>query len=304
MFVLALCAAPGSDWRGAWDDLERLQSLLPQSEPARRLEAELSALASSREREARKRHDAAETFRARVLAAQLARCRGSTPRPVAAPAGALEYGPREARLAAEVLAPGPARAQAALVALADPADPRGSARRELALAVAREEYEARRLEGARALAAALAADPSDLEATRLWSQSECLAGRGAEARAQAAGREAVSAPAQAIEFALLGADLALACEEPGAARRALGRALALGSRRALLELAWRDLEEGQPARAAGLLASDLRRGAPAAAEERGRAWLCFALAQLPPYKADSPPDAPRRAGLQGGETPP
>jgi hypothetical protein len=280
---LALCAAPGSDWRGAWDDLERLQTLGPQGEPARRLEAELSALASSREREARKRHDQAEAFRARVLAAQLARYRGAAPRPIAAPAIALEYGPREARLAAEVLAPGPARARAALEALGDPADPRGTARAELALAVAREEYEARRLEGAGALAAALA---SESEAFLLWMRCESLAGRSADARAKAAERESRAAPMEAAELALLQAELALAREEPGAARRALGRALALGSDRALLELAWRDLEEGPRARA-GSLAARVLHGASAPAGERSRAWLCFALAQLPPGKAHS-----------------
>lgn len=295
---------PGSDWRGAWDDLERLQTLAPASEPARRLDAELSALASAREREARKLHDGAEALRARVLAAQLARLRGAAPRPLAAPALTLVFAPREARLVAEVLAPSALRATAALAALGDPADPRATARRELALAVAREEFEARRLEGASALAAALAADPADLDAALLWMRCESLAGRRENASARAAEREAGAAPAAAAEFALIGAELALAREEPGAARRALGRALALGSARALLGLAWRDLEEGQVGRAASLCAASLT-GVPAlAAAERSRAWLCFGLAHLPPHKADSIPTSPRPARPASGETPP
>jgi hypothetical protein len=293
--ALVLCPVRGSDWRGAWDDLERLQSLVQGSEPARRLEAELSALASTREREARKVHDAAEGFRARVLAAQLARFRGAAPRPLAAPPVALDFGPREARLAAEVLVPGTWRAQAALAALADPADPRGSSRRALGFAVAREEFEARRLEGATALAARLAEDPADLAATRLWLSCQSLGGRTEEARHAIAEREARAEAAAAIELALLESELALARQEPGAARRALGRALALGSSRAALELAWRDLEEGQLPRAASLASGCLRGGAQAADPDRSRAWLCFALAHLPPHKADS---------NRGGETHP
>jgi hypothetical protein len=302
--LLAPCGAAGSEWRTTWDDLERLQSLAQDSEPARRLEAELSALASARERDARKVHDPAEAFRARVLAAQLARCRGVVPRPISAPAAALEYGPREARFAAEVLAPGAARAQAALAALQDPADPRGGSRRELALSSAREEYEARRLPGARALAEALAAERSDLEATLLWIRCESLAGRVGEARRIAAERGAGAAPAAAIELDLVESELALAREEPGAARRALGRALALGSTRAVLELGWRDLEEGQSARGAELVAALLRPGSAAPAEERSRAWLCFALAHLPPQRSDSNPKTPRAAGPAAGETQP
>ncbi len=274
------------------------------SEPARRLEAELSALASSREREARKVHDAAEGFRARVLAAQIARCRGATPRALAAPPVALDFGPREARFAAEVLVPGSWRAQAALAALQDPADPRGSSRRTLAFAVAREEYEARRLEGASALAGALAVESADTESALLWLRCESLAGHQEQARLAAAEREARSEPAAAIELALLESELALAREEPGAARRALGRALALGSPRAVLELAWRDLEEGQPARAAGLVSGSLHGPLPASGEDRSRAWLCFALAHLPPHKADSEPDTSRVPGRAGGETQP
>ena len=191
-----------------------------------------------------------------------------------------------------------------LAALGDPADPRATARRELALAVAREEFEARRLEGASALAAALAADPADLDAALLWMRCESLAGRRENASARAAEREAGAAPAAAAEFALIGAELALAREEPGAARRALGRALALGSARALLGLAWRDLEEGQVGRAASLCAASLT-GVPAlAAAERSRAWLCFGLAHLPPHKADSIPTSPRPARPASGETPP
>ena len=279
--MLAIGPTRGSEWRGAWDDLERLQALAPGSEPARRLEAELSALASSREREARKVHDAAEGFRARVLAAQLARFRGAAPRPLAAPPVALDFGPREARFAAEVLVPGTWRAQAALAALADPADPRGSSRRALAHAVAREEFAARRLEGATALAARLAQEPDDTAAVVLWLSCQSLSGRTEEAR-----RAIAELPAS-IELALLESELALARQEPGAARRALGRALALGSSRAALELAWRDLEEGQAPRAAELAAGCLRGSAPAAGVDRSRAWRCFALAHLPPHKADS-----------------
>jgi hypothetical protein len=305
ILALALCAAPGSDWRGAWDDLERLQTLVQGSEPARRLEAELSALASTREREARKVHDQAEAFRARVLAAQIARCRGASPPPLAAPGSAPEYGPREARFAAEVLAPGPLRAKAALAALGDRADPRGRSVRELALAVAREEYEARRLDGASALAAALAGDPADVAAALLSIRCASLAGRTEDARRQAAERGAAAlAASPAIEYALLEAELALAREEPGAARRALGRALALGSTRAVLELAWRDLEEGEAARAAGILPATLRGNPAPGSADRSRAWICFALAQLPSYKADSIPDTPRAAGRAGGETRP
>jgi len=274
------------------------------SAPARRLEAELSVLASTRERDARKRHDPAAAFRSRVLLAQLARYRGAAPGPLGPPGVELEYEPREARLAAEVLAPGPARARAALYALRDPADPRGTARRELALAVAREEFQARRLEGANALAFAMAGDPADVEAALLWLRCESLAGRAGEAERQASERGSRAAPGAAIEFALLECELALAREAPGAARRALGRALALGSNRAMLALAWREYEEAQRARAAVLLAQCLQ-GSPALAPgERARAWTCFALAQLPSYKADSLHDSPRPIGPAGSETHP
>jgi len=278
--------------------------LVPGSAPARRLEAELAVLASTRERDARKRHDAAAAFRARVLLAQLARFRGAASGPLAAPAVELEYEPREARLAAEVLAPGPSRARAALRALQDPADPRGTARRELALAVAREEFQARHLEGADALAFALAGDPADLEAGLLWLRCESLAGRAGEAARQAFERGSRAAPEAAIEFALLEGELSLAQEAPGAARRALGRALALGSNRAMVALAWREFEEGQGARAAGLSSRCLQ-GSPALPPgERARAWTCFALAQLPSYKADSLHGSPRTLGRAGSETQP
>jgi len=165
----------------------------------------------------------------------------------------------------------------------------------LALAVAREEFEARRLEGATALGAALVQDPGDSVGVLLWLSCQSLSGRTEEARRALAEREAQAEGAAAIELALLGSELALARQEPGAARRALGRALARGSGRAALELAWRDLEEGQAPRAAGLAADCLRGSAPAAGEDRSRAWLCFALAHLPPHKADS---------NRGGETHP
>lgn len=261
------------------------------SEPARRLEAELSALAGSREREARKVHDQSEVFRARVLAAQLARLRGASPHALAPPAIAMDYGPREARFAAEVLASGPARELAALAALRDPADPRGTQRRALALAVAHEELDARRIEGASQLASALAEDPADLSAALLAIRCASLAGHASAAQELLDRRARSAAPEAAVELALLESELALAREEPGAARRALGRALALGSARAQLALAWRDLEEGSALRGATLASSWLRETPAGGAEARSRGWICFALALLPPGKAHSVPES-------------
>ncbi|MBK7641819.1 MAG: hypothetical protein IPJ19_02005 [Planctomycetes bacterium] len=249
-------------------------------------------------------HDKAEAFRARVLAAELTRFRGSSPRPLGPPGVELDYGPREARFAAEVLGPGPARAQAALHALGDPDDPRGTGRRELALEVAYQEYAAHRLEGALALGEALSKDLGDVESALLWLRSASLAGRVEDARREVAAREQGAPVAAAIEFDLLDAQLALAREEPGAARRALGRALALGSSRALVEIAWLELEERRSAAAARWLAGELDASAAQGREPRRRAWIGFALAQLPPQSADSSPDAPPAVRPPGGETRP
>ncbi len=269
-----------------------MQSLTPGTAPAERLEVELRTLSAAREREARKVHDRAEAFRARVLMAQLERWRGNQPRALAAPGTQIDYAPREARLAAEVLAPCEDRAAAALAALKDAADERGVDRRALALRVAQEELRACRLQGAQALGEALAETRNDLPAVLLVVRCESLSGHAARAEQRLTAQRQSAAGAEAIALDLLEAELALAREEPGAARRALGRAWAAGSPAAALGLAARDLEEGQCARAARLPAGLLTDGSGLERGSARRAWIAFGLALVPPSKANSASGGP------------
>lgn len=289
--LAALLPAPDGDWSTVWDELERLHSLTPGTAPAQRLEEELRALSANREREARKVHDRAEAFRSRVLLAEIERWRGAQPRGLGAPGVEMDYQPREARFAAEVLAPGSARADAALRALRDANDPRATQRDDLALAVAREEYGALRLEGALALAAEIEERTHAGAATQLALRCESLLGRGPQAEERLA-RAARRASGPAPELDVLAAELALAAGEPGRARRCLGRGLAAGTPEARLALARRDLEEGQRARAARLAADLLGEREERAPQLARQGWSAFALALLPPGKANSASGVP------------
>jgi len=244
--------------------LAEWESLPRDSAQALAWEREWLAWASDRENLARRNQNRAEEFRARLLRARVLLVRGERPAPLAAPRTRIEYVPGEALLAAELLADGPERARAARLALDEP--------RLAALlpGIARAERLALRLDSALALSPPESSGERRHERLRALSQ----AGRVAEALEELRLR-----PLPLEDYALQ-VDLELAADQPAAARRVLGAALAAGVAGVELALARRELAQGRPQ-----VARELAQSVLAKSPQDRDAWECFSFALLPPPRS-------------------
>ena len=279
------------EWGPVWRALADLASL--PREAARQRRDELLATAARRESAARKRSDRAMAFRARVLAAHLARLDGLSGRFVRDPGVVFEFLPGEAWLAARVVLAGPTRARAWVIAL-DEALPDELAEREaLAQDAVREDLAAGRLDFAEPVARALVARSEGSESALLCARVLRANGHGEEARALLTQIEPLAA--DSAERARIAEEIARLAYGSGARESgddALGSALACGSAWARTELARRALGEGDSSRALALARPFLDDGS--AGPEARRVWALALLesARAPAYGANDVTPAP------------
>ncbi|MBI5365192.1 MAG: hypothetical protein HZA53_18585 [Planctomycetes bacterium] len=242
-----------AEWRPVWRTLERLEALPREAPESGALRTELLQTAARRESAARKRGDRALAFRARVLAAELARLDGIDSRRVRDPGLRIDFLTGEAARAARVVLPGPMRTAALMRTLdeagADELGPLG----DLSRAAIEEDLAALRIDLAEALARAWIArcetHESALCCARVWR----AAGRYAEAGELLARLDRPGlAPAERALLALERTRLAAARRDPETGLDALGAALTAGSRAAALELARQHLDRGESASALAL----------------------------------------------------
>ncbi|MBK7877546.1 MAG: hypothetical protein IPJ77_17755 [Planctomycetes bacterium] len=217
------------------------------------LRAELQRTAARRESAARQRSDRALAFRARVLAAQLARQDGLDARRVRDPGIVLDFLPGEARLAAEVTLPGPLRTEAVVHTLDEAASSELPERFELAREVLQDDLAGLRLEPAEAIARAWLRRDETVESGVLCARVLRANGRLAEAADLLARLERDERTAEErAALALERARDARARGDQETALDALGTALASGSSEAGLLLARERLERGETAEALAL----------------------------------------------------
>ncbi|MFN0007542.1 MAG: hypothetical protein ACKVXR_06495 [Planctomycetota bacterium] len=259
--------SPGSDvWVETWRALDGLARSAPGSAARRQTAAELGSFQARRERAARKRHDRVETFRSRVLEAQLARLAQAPFRPVPDPRVPVDWLPGEAWIAAQVAGPGPTRVAAIERALTEARAAELAECLRFATGIAADDARALRLTESKQVARALqrriqAATASELEpghrarteAAVLFGLVSRLAGEQAQALEVLQQRlESTRDPAARGELLVEIGRVRLAAGEDPAARRALGEALALGSPDAGWILGRSALSEGAVPRARAL----------------------------------------------------
>ena len=281
--TLLWCASFGpsarlaTDWPAVWRDLDRLRELAPQSEPARTLAQELETLSAECERAARKVSDRVETFRARVVHAQVARLTSGSFQALRDPSIAMPWLPGEARRSFEVLGPCKTRPDAWLAALRESPAAERTSWLKLGEGLVEEEFGALRLDGAAAVAKALLASADDAPHAVLFARVCVQRERWEDALgALAHGNEVAQSDAEREALAWSRAELELARGDRFEAQRWLGAGLALGSARCALALALAAEAEGANMRARTLLRPWL--------EEPGLrhgAWRSYALALLP-----------------------
>ena len=274
-----------------WSSLARVEELPSDSPERASLRAELARTAARRESAARKQSDRAMAFRARVLAAELARLDGLEGRRVRDPGIVLDFLPGEAVLAAEVTLPDPMRTAAAVAALEEAAPSELPERADLAREIVEDDLAGVRFGLAESLARALSRRVETVESAVLCARVLRVNGRLAEASAllDGLGHDG-TAPSERAAVALERARLARARGDGEAALDALGGALTEGSTAGALRLA-RDRAEHGEIRPALSLARAFLDDAEAREEAR-RVW---ALALLTPDReaARLAPDEPK-----------
>jgi len=285
-----------AEWTPVWLRLAEYLRLPRQDPEHASLRRELIELAARREDAARKRSDRPMAFRARLLAAALARADGLDERRVADPGVPFEFLPGEAELAAEFALPGPLRTRALLLAL-DEAEPaaRGPAI-ERARRTAREALGAGRGDEAEFVARGLLARDAGFEHALFCAEVLRRTGRyeeaggllvDAEPATLEPGPEAPGALARRAQWAEQRARLEFARGRPEAGLDALGTALAAGSVAARRELAARASSDGDRARALALTRAFLDDGA----EDRALWARCLLPGRAP---ESTPPRNPPR----------
>jgi tetratricopeptide (TPR) repeat protein len=297
--VLLLCAFPAlpavqdpagvanpATWRETWGDLARLAESAPGSTAFQRIWRELDALEARRERSARKSHDRAEVFRARVLRAHLSRLSGTPFRPVGEPGGEMAFLPGEGWIAAQVAGPGPTRVRAMDEALSQASAENLRVRLERGQEVSEEDARGLHLDWALDEARLIHEYAPDGRTASLLAR--VLGLRGEHGEAAKVLEHQVAATRESAERAGLLAELGkarIAAGADAAALRELGAALALGSQDAGYSLATRALSRGEIARARALFRALLEEEPSAAPAQRG-----YGLALLggagPPSRAD------------------
>jgi tetratricopeptide (TPR) repeat protein len=278
---------PSSDaWKETWRELDTLSSTAPGSANRRRMLVELDAFQARHERSARKRQDRPEAFRARVLAAQLARVKGTPFQPVPEPGVSIAWLPGEGWIAAQVTAPGATRLAAIGIALSEAKPSELGERLNLAFEWA--EADARELQWDDSYAVAILVHEtirstpaanlppeyqSGAKAVGLLARVLRMRGEYAEARKiLEQGLESTLEPGERMALLAESGRDHLAAGEESLAARDLGEALALGSPDASGLLARSALSEHASARARALyrsLASSPARESSTAAALRG-----------------------------------
>ena len=265
-------------WTRAWSDFAELERATPGSPAYRQLFDDLSSFQSSRERRARKTHDRASAFRARVLRTYLERMRNLPPRAVAEPGIELEFLPGEAWRAAQVLVPGRLRLRAMVEALAEVDAPDADLRRTWVRTTLREDLNAVRIDGLAPVARVLHERAPSLENTELLCDVLVFTGderEAAELLEREIGRPAAERDARVRAFLCGRTHLAL--NERHAAERWLGAALTAGSDRAAILLGRIALSDDARERALRIFGSVLGNTADPALDAWARRGWGFAL---------------------------